>query len=90
MEKHDYATHAFLFWEGFNEASKQAAGKIFSASPRAEVLTVVSGFVSQANLEPKMARLGFGELVCKEILTSLKVMLILLQRLVLLYKSCTH
>ena len=73
VEKHDYATHAFLFWEGFDEASKRAAGKIFSASPMAKVLIVVTGFLSSTKLEPGMARLGFGKLTCSEILTGIQV-----------------
>ena len=73
MEKHDSATHAFLFWEGFDEASKRAAGKIFSASPRAKVLVVVTGSFSSTNLEPGMAKLGFGKLTCAEIVTGIQV-----------------
>lgn len=38
---HDYATHIFMFWDGFSADSKRAAGQIFCKSPQAGCLVVV-------------------------------------------------
>jgi hypothetical protein len=54
---HDYATHIFIFWDGFTKDSKRAAAQIFRNSPLAQVLVLVQSKEAQ---DPTVT-LDFGD-----------------------------
>ena len=68
LVQHETATHVFLHWEGFDEASQRAAGSIVRSSELVEVLVVVQKH-HEVDPTSKLRTLGFGELKLEEKLT---------------------